>query len=176
MQDQIGMGFVGKFTWQGTLVDSSIFHGRLLHDFHLWVETRFQLPPLFTLTNYIGIWMEPWHPWMTQVNSWLLRVNFVTLRPRNSFYVLKSGAPAFCATPSHCPMQPWVMTMCFSHRTFRGFAFWEFSLLLISNILMPEIMKWPLLDHWLDPLQTDGQDHPFEKFVWPSLNQELTFI
>jgi hypothetical protein len=39
--------------------DNSIFHGRLLHTFHLRDEMRFQLPPPFPLTNYIKIGMEP---------------------------------------------------------------------------------------------------------------------
>jgi hypothetical protein len=110
------------------------------------------------------------------VNSRLLQVNFGTSRPRNSFSILNAGIPPFCTAPSHCPMRPWAATTCFSRMTFRGFAFREFSLLLISNVPMPEIAKWPPLDQWLDPLQTDDQDHPFENYGLPSLNQEATFI
>jgi hypothetical protein len=59
---------------------------------------------------------------------------------------------------------------------FQGFAFMEFSLLLISNVPMPEIAKRPPLDQRLDFLQTDGQDHSFKNFGRLLLDQEPTFI
>ena len=68
ISDQYGLS--RRIRWQGNSRLTVCLHGQFFHAFHLWGVTRFQHPPPFPLTTFIGIGMEPnTHEWFRRCSQ-----------------------------------------------------------------------------------------------------------
>jgi hypothetical protein len=123
-------------------------HDQIFHAFHLCGETRFQPPPPFPITTFIGIGKRPDTHECSRRCSRLLQVNPDASRPHISSSVKNMNAFGLGTTSLHHIMRPRTMTWG-SYVKFEEFTFRESLLYLIQNI--------PMLASAKKPIQIDGR-------------------